>query len=120
MCISTGMSSMLIRPLMLTSLNIIRLLQSSRLGFSARYAFQCARRIFCNWITSSSGGYLTMSLVKSGFPSGCKIRPIRFQSLISNFACVSSHNNSREEIRLNFKEVDLILFFIKITHEQTN
>jgi len=72
-CINTGMSNMLIRPLMLMSLNIIRLLQSSRLGFSAKYTFQWARSIFCNCVTSSSGGYLIMSLDKSGFPSGCKI-----------------------------------------------
>lgn len=69
-CINTGMSNMLMRPLMLTSLNMIRLLQSSRLGFSARYARQCARNIFCSCVTSSSGGYLIMSLDNSGFPSG--------------------------------------------------
>jgi len=74
MCINTGISNTLIRPLMLISLSMIRLLQSSRLGFSARYARQCARNIFCSCVTSSSGGYLTISLDKSGFPSGWKNR----------------------------------------------
>lgn len=89
MCINTGMSIMLIRPLMLMSLNMIRLLQSSRLGFSARYALQWARKIFCSCVTSSSGGYLTMSLDKSGFPSGCKYIPFCQQ------IAITSRNKSR-------------------------
>lgn len=49
----------------------MRLLHSSKLGFSDKKVFQCDFSIFSNCAASTSGGYLANNFDNIDFPSGC-------------------------------------------------